>query len=40
MGGSSATSRRVDVTGNTSADGTRLQLWDCAGGANQKWTIS
>lgn len=29
----------VDVAGNNSADGTRLQIWTCAGGANQKWTV-
>ncbi|MYW21356.1 hypothetical protein GT039_38800, partial [Streptomyces sp. SID2955] len=29
----------LDVTGNNSANGTRLQLWTCSGGANQKWTL-
>jgi hypothetical protein len=33
-----AASRRcVDVTGESSADGTRLQLWDCTGKAWQRW---
>ncbi len=30
----------LDVTGNSTADGAKLQLWDCTGGANQKWTVS
>ena len=29
----------LDVRGNSSADGTRLQIWTCSGGANQKWTL-
>ena len=29
----------LDVTGNSSADGTPLQIWTCTGGANQKWTL-
>jgi hypothetical protein len=29
----------LDATGNSSADGTRLQIWSCSGGANQKWTL-
>jgi len=28
----------VDVTGGTSANGTRVQLWTCTGGAAQQWT--
>ena len=28
----------LDATGNSSANGTRLQIWTCAGTANQKWT--
>jgi type 1 glutamine amidotransferase len=28
----------VDVSGSGSADGTRIQLWSCHGGANQQWT--
>ncbi|MFJ8687806.1 ricin-type beta-trefoil lectin domain protein [Micromonospora wenchangensis] len=27
----------VDVLGANSADGTRLVIWECTGGANQKW---
>ena len=23
----------------SSANGTRLQIWNCTGGANQKWTV-
>lgn len=29
----------LDVTGNSSADATRLQIWTCTGGASQKWTV-
>jgi hypothetical protein len=28
----------LDVTGNTSANGTQLEIWRCHGGDNQKWT--
>ncbi|WP_273937883.1 lectin [Kutzneria chonburiensis] len=28
----------VDVTGGTSANGTRVQLWTCTGGPSQQWT--
>ncbi|GAA3463516.1 ThuA domain-containing protein [Saccharothrix longispora] len=28
----------VDVNGNSSADGAKVQLWTCNGGANQTWT--
>jgi Ricin-type beta-trefoil lectin domain-like len=31
--------RCLDATGNSLADGTRLQIWDCAGGANQHWAL-
>jgi hypothetical protein len=31
-------SRCLDVNGNTTTPGTRLQIWDCNGGANQTWT--
>ena len=30
----------LDATGPSSADGTRLQIWTCAGSANQAWTLS
>jgi hypothetical protein len=29
----------VDASGNSSANGTRLQIWSCTGAANQKWTV-
>jgi glucosylceramidase len=32
-------SKCLDVTGNNSADGTRLQIWTCTGAANQKWNV-
>jgi type 1 glutamine amidotransferase len=28
----------VDVSGASSADGTKIQLWTCTGGTNQQWT--
>ncbi|WP_348639669.1 lectin [Micromonospora sp. MH33] len=28
----------LDVTDNSSADGTPAQIWSCTGGANQQWT--
>ena len=30
----------VDVSGGSSADGTKIQLWTCNGGANQQWTVN
>jgi type 1 glutamine amidotransferase len=30
----------ADVSGAGSADGTKIQLWTCHGGANQQWTVS
>jgi hypothetical protein len=30
--------RCLDIAGGGSADGTPVQLWDCDGGANQKWS--
>jgi beta-galactosidase len=30
--------RCVDVPNSTMVDGTQVQLWDCTGGANQRWT--
>ncbi|WP_329241796.1 RICIN domain-containing protein [Streptomyces sp. NBC_01478] len=35
-----ASGRCVDVTGGSSADNTRLQIWDCTGAARQKWTFT
>jgi len=31
--------RCLDATGNSSADGTRLQIWDCTNAANQQWNL-
>ncbi|MEU2166026.1 MULTISPECIES: RICIN domain-containing protein [unclassified Streptomyces] len=31
--------RCLDATGPSSADATRLQIWDSAGSANQKWAL-
>ncbi len=33
-----AASKCVDVSGASSADGTKIQLWTCTGGTNQQWT--
>ncbi|WP_033443064.1 PQQ-dependent sugar dehydrogenase [Saccharothrix sp. NRRL B-16314] len=33
-------SKCVDVNGGSSADGAKVQLWTCNGGANQRWTMS
>ena len=30
----------VDDNGLSSANGTKIQLWDCNGGANQSWTVA
>ena len=35
-----ASGRCVDVPGATSTNGTQVQLWDCHGGANQRWTYT
>lgn len=32
--------RCVDVPGSSTANGTQLQLWDCHGGTNQRWTYT
>ena len=32
-----ASGRCIDVSGGSSADHTRLQIWDCTGAARQKW---
>jgi poly(3-hydroxybutyrate) depolymerase len=37
-GGNSA--KCVDDNGLSSADGTKIQMWDCNGGANQQWTVA
>ncbi|GHF33017.1 hypothetical protein FHX82_005225 [Amycolatopsis bartoniae] len=28
------------MTGQSTADGAKLQLWDCGGTANQQWAVS
>jgi hypothetical protein len=30
----------LDATNQSSADGTPLQIWTCAGTANQQWTLN
>jgi poly(3-hydroxybutyrate) depolymerase len=32
--------RCVDVPNASTANGTQVQLWDCAGGSNQRWTYT
>jgi glucosylceramidase len=29
----------LDVSDNSSANGTRAQIWSCTGAANQKWRL-
>jgi glucosylceramidase len=29
----------LDDTGNSSANGTKIQIWTCNGGAAQQWTV-
>jgi hypothetical protein len=36
VGGQSG--RCVDINGGSTANGARVQLWDCNGGTNQRWT--
>jgi len=35
-----ASGKCVDVSGASSADGTKIQLWSCHGGTNQQWTVN
>jgi dienelactone hydrolase len=35
-----ASGRCLDVSGASTANGARLQLWDCHGNANQRWTYT
>ncbi|MEU0485908.1 PHB depolymerase family esterase [Streptosporangium sp. NPDC006013] len=35
-----ASGRCVDVPNSSTTDGTQLQLWDCHGGTNQRWTLT
>jgi hypothetical protein len=37
---SSSANKCLDVPGQTTSPGTRLQLWDCHGGTNQQWTTT
>ncbi|MEU4393803.1 ThuA domain-containing protein [Kribbella sp. NPDC023855] len=30
----------VDVSGGSTADGTKIQLWTCTNGVNQQWTVN
>ncbi len=32
--------RCVDINGSSTTNGTQAQLWDCNGGANQRWTYT
>jgi hypothetical protein len=34
------TAKCVDDNAQSSADGTKIQMWDCNGGTNQQWTMS
>ena len=33
------TAKCVDDNGLSSANGTKIQIWDCTGGSNQQWTL-
>jgi len=35
-----AAGKCVDVSGGSSADGTKIQLWGCTGSAHQQWTVN
>jgi hypothetical protein len=35
----SGSNRCLDVDGASQADGAAVQIWDCNGGANQRWTL-
>jgi lysophospholipase L1-like esterase len=37
---STSAGRCLDVPGSNSANGTQPVIWDCNGGANQRWTVS
>ncbi|HEY3483703.1 MAG TPA: ricin-type beta-trefoil lectin domain protein [Streptomyces sp.] len=39
-GAVSALGKCLDVTGGSTANGTRPQLWDCTSGPNQQWTLA
>jgi Glycosyl hydrolase family 59/Ricin-type beta-trefoil lectin domain/Concanavalin A-like lectin/glucanases superfamily/Glycosyl hydrolase family 59 central domain len=36
----SGSNRCLQVTGQSQSDGATLQIWDCNGASNQKWTLS
>ena len=38
VGGQSG--RCIDVPNSTTTNGTQVQLWDCSGGTNQRWTYT
>jgi type 1 glutamine amidotransferase len=35
-----ATGKCVDISGASSTEGAKIQLWSCHGGTNQQWTVS
>jgi hypothetical protein len=37
---STASGKCLDAPGQAPADGARAQIWDCNGGANQRWTLA
>ncbi|MFC9329223.1 ricin-type beta-trefoil lectin domain protein [Kitasatospora sp. NPDC057015] len=37
---SGITGKCADDNGNSNANGTKVQIWDCNGGASQKWTVT
>jgi lysophospholipase L1-like esterase len=37
---SAASGRCLDVPGGNTANGTQPIIWDCSGGANQRWTVT
>jgi len=36
----SGSNRCIDVPGSSTSNGTQVQLWDCHGGTNQRWTYT
>jgi alpha-galactosidase len=35
-----SSSRCIDINGNVTTPGTKVDIWDCDGGANQSWTFT
>ncbi len=35
-----SSSKCVDDNGQSTANGSRIQIWDCNGGSNQQWTVA